>query len=583
MTRGLTTVSAIALLSAFGFAGSAFAQVTQERLENADSEPENWLIPYQNYSSHRFSRLDEINRDNVGDLKLAFAMSLDDPLRGDNNDNESPILVDNGIAWVEAHSGMLYRLDMSSGNDAVLVWKADSGIDPEESTRTRGFAMYEDSLVQNLQDGRVVRVDRETGEFIWDAQIARAEDPGHSGVNLQEEGFASNPLVARGIIQVGNSAGDAGTRGWVAGVDFETGEQVWRFYTVPGPGEPGFETWEDDHEAWRTGGAAIWAGWSYDVGQDQFIGGTAQPVPMFDPEFRPGDNLFSNSAMALDRETGELAWYFQYTPNESWDFDEQGVHMLIDAPFSAADVPEADRQMVLHFGRNGYAYLLDRTNGTFLKATQYVEDINWTAGIDPKTGLPVEYDPNLALQTYIPATRWARADTAAKSVCPTHRGGTRWQPPSYNPETQVAYIGSEDGCTTIERIVPALTLADGGIDEQGRYTSRVVDIHGNLASIDVTTGELLNRVSTLAQNESGALDTAGGVLFTALLDGTVKAYHDETFDELWSLNVGIGIKAPVTSFAINGKQYVAVIAGSTSIEPDKSEPTSGSMLFVFSL
>jgi glucose dehydrogenase len=120
MTRGLTTVSAIALLSAFGFAGSAFAQVTQERLENADSEPENWLIPYQNYSSHRFSRLDEINRDNVGDLKLAFAMSLDDPLRGDNNDNESPILVDNGIAWVEAHSGMLYRLDMSSGNDAVL-------------------------------------------------------------------------------------------------------------------------------------------------------------------------------------------------------------------------------------------------------------------------------------------------------------------------------------------------------------------------------------------------------------------------------------------------------------------------------
>jgi alcohol dehydrogenase (cytochrome c) len=309
-----------------------------------------------------------------------------------------------------------------------------------------------------------------------------------------------------------------------------------------------------------------------------FIGGTAQPVPMFDPEFRPGDNLYSNSAMALSRETGELAWYFQYTPNESWDYDEQGVHMLIDAPNGGAD-----RNMVLHFGRNGYAYLLDRTNGEFISATQYVEDVNWTAGIDPKTGRPVEYNPDLALQTYIPATRWARADTAAKSVCPTHRGGTRWQPPSYNPDTFTAYIGSEDGCTTIERIVPALTLADGGIDEQGRYTSRVVDIHGNMASIDVRTGELLNRVSILAQNESGILDTSGGVVFTALLDGTVKAYNDETFDELWSFNTGIGIKAPVTTFAIDGKQYVAVIAGATSIEPDGSEPTSGSMLFVFSL
>ncbi|MCC6983297.1 MAG: PQQ-binding-like beta-propeller repeat protein [Bauldia sp.] len=583
MKRGLATVSAIALSSVLGMVGPAFGQATQERLNNADSEPENWLIPFQNYSSHRYSRLDEINRDNVGNLKVAFAFSLDDPLRGDNNDNESPILVDNGIAWVEAHSGMLYRLDLTSGNDAVLVWKADSGIDPEEGTRTRGFAMYEDSLIQNLQDGRVLRVDRDSGEIIWDMQIARAESEGHSGVNLQEEGFASNPLVANGIIQVGNSAGDAGTRGWVAGVDFETGEEVWRFYTVPGPGEPGHETWEDDHEAWRTGGAAIWTGWSFDVEQDQFIGGTAQPVPMFDPEFRPGDNLFSNSAMALDRATGDLAWYFQYTPNESWDYDEQGVHMLIDAPFSGPDIPEANRKMVLHFARNGYVYLLDRTNGTFLTATQYVEDINWTAGIDPKTGLPVEYDPNLALQTYIPETRWARADTAAKSVCPTHRGGTRWQPPSYNPDTFTAYIGSEDGCTTIDRIVPSLTLADGGIDEQGRYTSRVVDIHGNIAAVDVRTGELLNRISTLAQNESGALDTAGGVLFTALLDGTFKAYHDETLEELYSFNTGIGIKAPPTSFAIDGKQYVAVIAGSTSIEPDGSEVTSGSMLFVFTL
>jgi alcohol dehydrogenase (cytochrome c) len=299
---------------------------------------------------------------------------------------------------------------------------------------------------------------------------------------------------------------------------------------------------------------------------------------MFAPEFRPGDNLYSNSAMALDAQTGELKWYFQYTPNESWDFDEQGVHMLIDAP-----VDGADRQMVMHFGRNGFVYRLDRTNGAFLTATSYVAEINWTAGIDPKTGVPVEYNPDLALQEYIPATRWARADTAAKTVCPTHRGGTRWQHPSYNPMTQIAYVGSEDGCTTTDHIVPALTLADGGIDEQGRYTSRKVDIHGNLAAIDVTTGELLNRTDTPAQNESGALDTAGGIVFTAHLDGSIRAHNDETLEEMWRFNTGIGIKAPVTSFSIGGKQYIAVVAGAESIFPDGREATIGSTLYVFSL
>ena len=257
MKTGTKALTAMALCSVFGFSMPAQAgDVSQERLNNADSEPQNWLIPFQNYSSHRYSRLDEINRDNVGQLRVAFTVSLDDANRGATvNDNQSPPMVDDGVMWVEAHSGMLYRIDVSSGDKGTIVWKADSGIIIEdEHPRTRGFAMYEDSLVQNLTDGRVLRVDQETGEFIWDVPIARVDNPGHSGVNLDQEGFRSNPLVAEGVIQVGNSRGDAGTRGWVAGVDFETGEELWRFYTIPSPDDPGGETWADDHEAWRTGG-----------------------------------------------------------------------------------------------------------------------------------------------------------------------------------------------------------------------------------------------------------------------------------------------------------------------------------------
>ena len=584
--RATGTVAAVLLGSVFAMSSAASAQdATQERLLNADAEPQNWLIPFQNYSSHRYSRLDEINRDTIGGLRVAFTVSLEDTSRGNpTNDNQSPPLVDNGVMWVEAHSGMLYRIDISSGDAGYIVWKADAGIDPEEAPRTRGFAMYENSLVQNLTDGRVLRVDRDTGEFIWDQQIARVPHPGHSGVNLDQEGFRSNPLVAEGVIQVGNSRGDAGTRGWVAGVDFETGEELWRFYTIPGPGEFGHETWADEAGvAWMTGGAAIWTGWSYDPDQHAFIGGTAQPVPMFDPEYRPGDNLFSNSAMALDVHTGNLNWYFQYVPNESWDYDEQGVHMLIDAPFDGSD-----RLMVAHFGRNGYFYQLDRTSGEFIGATQYVESITWTAGLDEKTGLPVEYDPNLTLQRYIPETRWARADTDPKTVCPTALGGTRWQPPSYNPDRMVAFVGAQDGCTGPNLIVPAITLEDGGIDEQGRWAEGVpgwaTPPIGLLAAVDVTTGEVLNQINQEYSNRSGVLSTSGGLVFTALYDGSIRAYNDETFEELWRFNTGIGIKAPVIAFAIDGKQYIAVIAGApTGDVPDGRESAAGSVLYVFTL
>jgi len=288
-------------------------------------------------------------------------------------------------------------------------------------------------------------------------------------------------------------------------------------------------------------------------------------VPMFDPEYRPGDNLFTNSAVALDIDTGDMVWYYQYVPNESWDYDEQGIHLLYDT-----EVNGEMRQVVGHFGRNGYFYQLDRTNGQFITGTQYVEQITWTAGLDPKTGLPVEYDPNLLLQTYIPETRWARADMEPKIACPQLAGGVRWQTPAVNTDKGIAYVSGEDGCQQ-RWIVPAITLPNGEIDEQDRnvpggyipeeFRTQPANYNGLLAAVNLNTGELIRKLQIPFDGRAGVTATAGGLIFTSWGDGSVVAYNDETLDEVWRFHTGSGVEAPISSFEIDGKQYLAVFAG----------------------
>ena len=467
------------------------------------------------------------------------------------------------------------------------MWKADPAVSEDENNRTRGITMWESAVYHNLTDGGVIGVDRDTGEFIWDSQIARVDHAKGAAADtprMDRERFTAAPLAAAGQILVGQSNGDGGTRGWIAAVDAVTGVETWRQYTVPGPGEFGNDTWADDHGAWKTGGASLWTTGSYDVEQEVTIWGTAQPVPMFDPEFRPGDNLFSNSAMAWDVHTGELKWYFQYTPNESWDYDENGVHILIDAPYGGKD-----RKLVTHFARNGFIYNLDRTNGDFISATQYVARVTWTAGIDPKTGMPVEYDPSLTLQTYIPATRWLRADTEPKTACPHLPGGARWQTPAYNPVTMIAYQSGEDGCQTHMNI-EALVLDDpaGAIDEQGRRRegSRVrLPSAGLVTAFNVTTGEVIAQQRKPYPGKSGVLATAGGLIFTSFEDGELAAYTDDDLTPVWSFHTGMGSKAPWFSYAVNGKQYLAIVIGATQTNRRAEIPERGwgAMMYVFSL
>lgn len=572
----------------------AAAEVTQERLNNADSEPQNWLTTFQNYQAHRYSRLDEINKDNVGDLKVVFTVPVTTGIIGRSNvDLESAPMVDDGIMYFDDGSGVFYKVDVSSGKVGQVLWRADAAVAKDQSSRTRGIAMWGNNIYHNLTDGRVVSIDRDSGEFLFDEQIARVPHPKGSNVNVEKENFTAAPLAVEGKILVGNSAGDAGTNGWLAAVDAETGKELWRTYTIPQPDEPGGETWADDHGAWKTGAAALWTTGSYDPEQRLTIWGTAQPGPMHDPEFRPGDNLYSNSAVAFDIDTGAIKWFFQYVPNESWDYDEQGVHQLIDAPFNGTD-----RKMVLHWGRNGFVYQLDRTNGEFLNASQFVDEVNWTAGIDPKTGKPLEYDPKLAVQEYVPEFRMVRGEEQGEPICPHRLGGVRWQTPAYNPDTHISYIAARDGCASF-RNLPVEALPTGGIDPAGPGGFHGIDrpaikdfgIRGIISAVDVTTGKVINKYNSKYDNQSGVLATSGGLIFTATVDGEISAHDAQSLEKLWSFNTGIGIKAPPMSYSVDGKQYIAVMAGGNVTQAGWADAfpelatqlIPGAMLYVFAL
>jgi alcohol dehydrogenase (cytochrome c) len=576
-TRTLTTVACTLVASAIIYAADYTLTVSQDRLNNAMNEPQNWLLMNGDYGSTRYSKLTQINRDNVKNLHMAWTMALGGMQDVGQNgpENEVNPLIDNGYMYTSDGWGTVYKIDARNGSYAKFVWICDPGVKHEgNAPRTRGIALWEDKVVANLPDGRVIAINRENGEILWDKKIAVKNEFG------SQEKFLTAPLVADGKVLIQNGAGDAGTRGWVAALDVKDGKELWRFYTVPKPGDPGSESWKDDHNAWKTGGGGIWQTGSFDPSTHLYIVGTGNPFPIYDPQFRPGDNLYTNSAIALDVETGKLAWHFQYTPNDSWDFDEIGVHMLYDTKINGVA-----RKVVGHFARNGFFYSLDRTNGKFIKAEKYVNDLNWTKGIDQRTGKPVEYSPAFDVQKYNEEARALRGD-GMKRTCPTWHGGVAHQPLAYNPVKGIAYGVGTEGCFSQNGAAVGVLSKDGGVDTKAsqprKYTSDLY--YGALTAFDAVNHKVIGKAVTDIEIRSGVTATAGGVVFTALQDGWVVAYNDETLEELWRFNVGTPLKGAPVVYAIGPKEYLAVQAGGRHLHPvnwDKLE--NSSFLFVFAL
>lgn len=548
------------------------APTTLERLVNAANEPQNWLMYTGTYNGWHYSKLSQINKNNVSNLHVVYMASIGGATTrtvpsGTSNEASSP-LVEDGILYLTDSHHRLMAFDVNSGTRALPLWRFDP--QSEKIFSARGIALYQNSVIQATNDGRLVAVDKGTGEELWEVS---AREPSGAGPNSDEfiatQAFSAVPEVfptssGKAIVAIGPGYPTAGV-GWYAAWDASNGDLVWRTHTIPQPGEPNFGSWPDDK--WKYGGVMPWGVATMDPESNTIFMGTGEPSPVYDPEFRPGDNLYSVSTLAIDADTGRIKWYFQETPNDQNDFDSTATRILFDYRTRDGAVHPATS----NWARNGFFYTLDRDTGQFLQAVPEVDNINWTAGIDPKTGKPVEYQPGAGLQTYaVAGPRRGRPEADAPLHCATWGGApTGIWPASYDPTSGITYNTRTTGCTyqtilksTDENFNPLSRENLGSSIKQVQVNTMAA-----LIAIDTAAGKVVNTytrdlgIPSDRQAEVGTLATAGGLVFTAFDDGSVSAFDKDTLVELWRFNTGTSLKAPIISFSVNGKQYIAHIAG----------------------
>jgi alcohol dehydrogenase (cytochrome c) len=548
------------------------AEVTPQRLLNPDKEPQNWLMNHRSYDGQRFSPLARINKANVKGLKFAYAV----PLAGTHGGEfiEATPLAEDGFLYITDSWSVLYKIDASAGNVGRIVWRMDPK--QERTVANRGAALWGNFVISPASaPARIIATDKNSGNVVWESNVSDSDRVTITGA----------PLAIKDKIVIGASGGDGGARDWVAALDAATGKLLWRKYTIPAPGEPGSETWKDKNNAWQTGGGAVWVTGTYDPDTNQTLWGVGNPVPMMDARARPGDNLFTNSVISWDPDNGKMNWYFQYTPGDMWDYDEVGTHILFERT-----VDGQPRKLVTHSARNGFVYTMERANGVMVGAKPYVDNVNWTAGIDQKTGKPVDYDPSKDVQTYSGLADPTSANPI-KKVCPNRTGGNNYFPSAYSPQTQLLYIPATTACelVTNDKTIAAqrnegwFVRTGGGYKIDGRYES-------TLTAVDPLTLAIKKNVHLPYPNYSGALATAGGLVFVALMDGTIAAFDDTTLDQLWEVNVGSGFAAPPMTFEVNGKQYLAIASGPSPTSrtkllatPELKDQRSATVLYVFGL
>jgi alcohol dehydrogenase (cytochrome c) len=581
-------VGALLLSTALTPAGAA--DMSNERALNPQREPQNWILHHGNYQGHRFSALKEINAETVKNLKPAFTVALSGFQSGGryaHGNLEATPIVEDGIMYVPDGWGSVYAIDLTAGKKGTIKWKMDPGTDRAWAgdvaccgVNNRGVALWKDKVISIALDGRMFAINKATGEVIWERKIAEP---------ALGETLTIAPLIVRDLAIVGAAGGEFGIRGYIEATDLNTGKSAWRTYTIPGAGEPGNETWKDGKERWKHGGGSVWETATYDPESDTFYQGIGNAGPDWDAEYRPGDNKWAASVLALSPNDGKIKWGYQYTPNDPYDYDEISEHPIINAKVNGED-----RKLVVHAARNGFFYALDRTNGSFVAGKQYVDQLTWTPGLDPKTGKPLNYDPNADIQIYAPGSHGTRAKPNSEKLCPAINGGKNWEPSAYNPDLGLLYIPSIEGCNFIQTVEQKDFVAEGGtVKPRERFAGGAPKtpnrLYGSLKAIDPATGETKAVQRLEYPNMAGVLATAGNLVFLGHYDGTFAAYDAKTLNEMWSFNVGSPIQAPPVSYSVNGKQYVAVLVGArmwpfiVDNAPELKNQTAASMLYVFGL
>ncbi|HJN95308.1 MAG TPA: PQQ-dependent dehydrogenase, methanol/ethanol family [Gammaproteobacteria bacterium] len=532
----------LTLTIGLAFATTAVAQAPYERILNAADEPENWLTYNGGYMSQRHSLLDQINPDNVSTLELKWV--LQNQVFGAWQSN--PLIVD-GIMYVTERPNSVMAVDAVTGR---VFWKFRHT--PVEGARiccganNRGVAVLDDKVYMGTLDARLIALDRVNGQPLWNVEVGDVD---------QSYSVTMAPLAVKDKIMVGVGGGEFGIRGYVAAFDAETGELAWKTYTIPGPGEANHDSWEGDD--WEHGGAPVWITGSFDPELNLTYWGVGNPGPDWNAGQRPGDNLYSDSAIALDADTGELKWHFQFTPNDGYDYDSVQVPVLADINFRGTP-----KKVMMWANRNGYFYVLDRVTGEFLEGKPFVT-VNWSSGLD-ENGRPIPTPQPEGMPTY-----------------PGNQGGTNWYPPSFSPNTGLFYFSAWENYATIYRAeeseyIPGRAFLGGGFsvlapapgaptigigrtNPINNWTNEVG--FASLKAMDPQTGEAVWSYNQFDVSDSGMLTTASDLLFTGGREGYFHAIDARSGELIWNVNLGGQIvMAPVT-YMVDGVQYVSVISG----------------------
>jgi alcohol dehydrogenase (cytochrome c) len=514
------------------------AQVSHDRLLNAAKEPENWLTYGGGFEGQRYSALSQITPDNVKDLTLQWAFQQ----RSTEKFESTPLVVD-GVMYLTQAPNDIVAMDARTGE---LKWLYSYA--PSHEARpccgrvNRGVAISGNTLYMVTIDAHIVAVDARDGTLVWDHEVAKAT-----------AGYAMThaPLVIKDKVIAGVAGAEYGIRGFIAAFDTATGQEAWRFYTIPGKGEPGNESWAGD--SWMHGGASVWVTGSYDPETNLTFWGIGNPGPDYNSDKRGGDNLYSDCVVALDADTGKLKWYFQFTPHDDFDYDSTQVPVLANVNWQGQQ-----RKVMLWGNRNGFFYALDRTTGKYLRGTPFVK-VTWTKGLD-EGGRPMRING-------------VAPSAEGTDIYPSQSGGTNWFSPSFSPHTGLFYVNAWEG------VHASFNKTDIDFTEGQRFTGgapkptrpglragqvtnkREEDGYGAVRALDPVTGEKKWEFKMADVTQSGILTTVTDLLFTGGRDGFFHALDARTGKMLWRVNAGGEVAMGPMTYAVNGKQYVAFAAG----------------------
>ena len=514
---------------AAGSSVTATINVTDQDLSESPVAA-NWPSYNGDYTGRRYSRLDQITPANVSQLRAQWVFHA--PNSGKLE--VTPVVV-NGVMFLTA-SNDAYALDAQTGR---ILWHyarpiTPGLIDDASGHINRGVGLWGSRVYMNTDNAHLLCLDARSGHLIWDVAYADWN---------KNYGATSAPLVVKGKVIVGTSGGDDGVRGFIAAYHAITGKFLWRFWTIPAPGEAGSESWPGD--SYLHGGGTTWMPGTYDPELNTLYWGTSNASPDFSGETRPGDDLYTCTLLALDADTGKLKWHFQFTPHDLYDYDATETAVLVDADYQGKP-----RKLLLQANRNGFIYVLDRVTGQFLSATRFAERLNWADGIDGQ-GRPITTENN------------AKPTPKGSEVCPGFSGATNWYSPSYNPGTLTLFFLALEECTIYssgpQQFKEGETYyATGGRQAPGKKAQK------NLLAFDLASGTFAWRYAQIGDRGSsaGTMTTASGLVFFGDNAESFEAVDAKNGKPLWHFNTGQSLHASPMSYAVDHRQHVAIAAGS---------------------